>query len=334
MASEPRPITRVTVDDINDAIDTYVNELPLGYRLDMIRPADEPTEAWLSNSTSVVRLRKQLKPIRTRKSGIIEAPAPVIKSEWHAGRSRMQYRDLIPDRLDGRIVASQIRIAEGGPVPDYVHYHTIRFQAIYCLKGRIKVVYEDQGPPFWLAPGDCVLQPPEIRHRVLEAEAGSEVLEVTAPAEHETWIDHDLELPNKNLDTERAFGGQRFQRHIASTAEWEPFYEGRVSYCDTGIADATNGYAAVNVLRIPESATEPVALSSARHGFEFLFIVSGAVELKDGETLVGSATAGDGCVVPPQAGIFREFAPNSEAICVQIPDLLLEERRSSSSMPQ
>ena len=51
---------------------------------------------------------------------------------WHAGRAGMAYRDLIPDRLGGRFIASHIRIHAGGPVPDYVHYHAVRFQMIYC----------------------------------------------------------------------------------------------------------------------------------------------------------------------------------------------------------
>jgi quercetin dioxygenase-like cupin family protein len=40
---------------------------------------------------------------------------------------------------------------------------------IYCHRGWVRVVYEDQGEPFVMHPGDCVLQPPGIRHRVLEA---------------------------------------------------------------------------------------------------------------------------------------------------------------------
>jgi mannose-6-phosphate isomerase-like protein (cupin superfamily) len=129
---------------------------------------------------------------------------------WHEGRAGMQYRDLIPNRVGGKVITSHIRLANEGPVADYVHYHKIDFQMIYCLKGRIKVVYEDQGPPFWIETGDCVVQPPEIRHRVLGCTAGAEVLEVTMPAEHETWIDHDLQLPNETYDPNREFNGQRF----------------------------------------------------------------------------------------------------------------------------
>src|SRR3546814_7577110 len=104
----------------------------------------------------------------------------------------MHYRDLIPGRLGGRFIASHIRIPDGGEVADYVHYHRVRFQMIFCKTGWVRVVYEDQGPPFVLHAGDCVLQPPQIRHRVLEASAGLEVVELGCPAVHETCADHGL----------------------------------------------------------------------------------------------------------------------------------------------
>ena len=39
--------------------------------------------------------------------------------EWVIGRAGMRYRDLIPGRLGGSIIASHIRIPDAGPVPDY-----------------------------------------------------------------------------------------------------------------------------------------------------------------------------------------------------------------------
>jgi len=38
--------------------------------------------------------------------------------EENAGRAGMLYRDLIPNRLGGRFIASHIRIPDAGPVPD------------------------------------------------------------------------------------------------------------------------------------------------------------------------------------------------------------------------
>jgi mannose-6-phosphate isomerase-like protein (cupin superfamily) len=116
------------------------------------------------------------------------------------------------------VIVSHIGLPFEGEVPDYVHYHRVDFQMIYCLNGRMKVVYEDQGPPFWLRAGDCVLQPPEIRHRVLECTAGVEVIEISMPAEHETWGDHDIVLPTYEFRPDREFNGHRFVRFIARKA--------------------------------------------------------------------------------------------------------------------
>jgi len=37
-----------------------------------------------------------------------------------------------------------VEFGASGPVPDYVHFHRVRFQCIFCYKGRVKVVYEGQ----------------------------------------------------------------------------------------------------------------------------------------------------------------------------------------------
>jgi len=196
----------------------------------MITPADAPREALLSKGDDSIRLVKNsdLEP------GTLNLEPP-SESKWTVGRAGMMYRDLIPDRLGGKVIASHIRIVDGGEVADSVHYHKIDFQIIYCLKGAIRVVYEDQGEPFWLRPGDCVLQPPEIRHRVLEAEAGSEVIEITSPAEHETWFDHAMKLPTETERKDRSFGDQTFVRHIDSAGHWTPYESDQILTTNTKI---------------------------------------------------------------------------------------------------
>ena len=87
-----------------------------------------------------------------------------------------EYRDLVPDRLGGAMIASHIRIADPGPVPDMVHYHKVGFQLIFCVNGWVDVVYEDQGDPIRLTAGSCFIQPPEIRHRVLYSGDDLEVI--------------------------------------------------------------------------------------------------------------------------------------------------------------
>lgn len=204
----------IPVEDLDAAIEQYKTN---GYRLDMIFPADDPREALVSMGSESVRLARS--PCFSRHIAEEKPPKGGTPSGWIKGRAGMEYRDLIPDRMGGKVIASHIRLTKGGEVPDYVHYHKIEFQMIYCLRGRIKVIYEDQGPPFWLEPGDCVLQPPEIRHRVLECEANSEVIEITMPAEHETWVEHDITLPTNELKPDRNFGGQRFFATSKRTAD-------------------------------------------------------------------------------------------------------------------
>ena len=189
-------------------------------------------------------------------------------ASWGLGRAGMLYRDLIPDRQNGRFIASHIRIPEGGPVPDYVHYHKIRFQMIYCYRGWVRLVYEDQGPPFVMRAGDCVLQPPQIRHRVLESSPGLEVIEIGCPAEHMTCVDHVLPLPNGTLDPAHDFGGQRFVHHVAAKAEWRPWRLAGFTARDTGIGAATGGLAGVKVARVSGAPTG----ETVRHAGEFLFL--------------------------------------------------------------
>ncbi|MDQ3351916.1 MAG: cupin [Actinomycetota bacterium] len=214
-----------------------------------------------------------------------------------AGRAGMRYRDLIPARHGGRFIASHIVIPDGGPVPDYVHHHRIRFQVIVCSAGWVRVVYEDQGPPFVLHAGDCVLQPQGIRHRVLEASPGAEVVELSCPGEHETHADHVLMLPTASRNPDRRWDGQRFVRHVAADAPWTPSRtRPGWSERDTGIGEATDGLVGVRVLR-PAITPHPDEAQPLSHGGELLFwyVLDGEVtaEIDDcGEHLpVGSSVA-------------------------------------------
>ena len=221
-------------------------------------------------------------------------------SGWGTGRAGMRYRDLIPDRQGGRFIASHILIPQGGPVPDYVRRHRVRFQLIYCYRGWVRVVYEDQGPPFVLQAGDSVLQPPEIRHRVLESSVGLEVIEVSCPAEHETLADLELELPTPVARPERDFGGQRFVRQQASRADWAPWRVPGFESRDLGIAAATRGLAGAQVVRWrgrasgPSGADQPLATHDAE--LLFSFVLEGAATLDCGG--LERVSAGDSFVIP------------------------------------
>jgi quercetin dioxygenase-like cupin family protein len=221
---------------------------------------------------------------------------------WTVGRAGMLYRDLVPGRDGGRVIASHIRI-DGGPVGDWVHFHRVRFQIIYCYRGWVRVVYEDQGPPFVLREGDCVLQPPTIRHQVLEASPGLEVVEVTSPAEHETCADAGLALPTAEVRAERRFGGQPFVRHQAAAA-------GDAAVRDLGIGAATGGLAEARVVRAGEAAPRAPAA-----GLRIAFVVDGQLRL-DGVAL----GPGDCAAIPAGRPHALAGAPMARFLDVTVAD--------------
>jgi len=130
---------------------------------------------------------------------------------------------------------------------------------------------------------------------VLESSSGLEVVEISCPALHETFADHDLALPNERIDRERLFGGQRFVRHVAAHSPWAAFAGGEAQ--ETGIGDATGGLAAVRVVRPANGSA--IAFSPHDGELVFGFVASGSAVLQfDGSQQLA---ASDAFVVPPAA---------------------------------
>lgn len=275
----------------------------LGFRVDTIFPADDPAVAVLSAYGVLLRLQRRgahaPDEVPPNKPSFVLSKISE-RATWKVGRADMRYRDLIPGRQGGRFIASHIRIPESGEVPDYVHFHNIRFQMIYCYQGWVRVVYEDQGPPFVLNAGDCVLQPPQIRHRVLECSAGLEIIEIGCPAEHATHTDHELALPTKKVCAHRDFQGQRFVRHVAQAATWQPWRVGGFESRDTGIAAATVGLAGARVVRPLRSLTDSLhaPVCSVDVEFLFTFVLQGSVSLQREEQDPERLEAGDCFTMP------------------------------------
>ena len=307
----------------------------LGFRVDSVAPAESPTTAVISGHGVRIRLQPMAQagpgviqlvcsdpsavaggrlewtaPNGTRVELIAADPPAALpalrpslvvslrhEARWSVGRVGMRYRDLVPDRQGGRFVASHIHIPDGGPVPDYVHFHEVRFQLIYCYRGWVRVVYEDQGPPFVMEAGDCVLQPPRIRHRVLECSANLEVIEITCPAEHETVADHALALPTATPRPEREFEGQRFVHHRASAAVWEPWRRDGFECRDLGIAAATGNLAGARVAR---RSAGPATSPMISHDADLLltFVVQGELTLCCEGRAEQRLGAGDCFVIP------------------------------------
>ncbi len=65
------------------------------------------------------------------------------------------------------------------------HYHDVEFQMIYVLKGWIKGEYEGAGE-VTMRQGSCWLQPPKIKHTVLDYSDDCELLEIILPADFAT----------------------------------------------------------------------------------------------------------------------------------------------------
>ncbi|TNC71694.1 cupin domain-containing protein [Rubellimicrobium roseum] len=329
--TEIRAEARLPTTDLRADLPFFSKVLRM--RLDMIYPADDPAVAVFSGHGLRVRLEQKpgepgvlrlltddagfaggeralVSPGGTRVE-VDELNPPLVlpatehafvvrrladQAPWVIGRAGMQYRDLVPSRLGGAMIASHIRIPDGGPVPDMVHFHKVGFQLIFCIRGWVDVLYEDQGGLRRLNAGDCFIQPPRIRHRVVEASDGIEVIEIGVPAEHVTEIDHEMTLPTPVERPEREWDGQRFVHNRAEGAEWRPFrlagYEAR----DTTIAEATRGVAGVMVVRPGAGEPEWVA-----HDGDILF----GFVIKGGFTLEGEGkepfglTAGDAFVIPP-----------------------------------
>ena len=224
---ETRAEIRLPTQELRDDLPFYTKVL--GMRLDMIYPADNPEVAVLSGHGLRVRIEKGApEPAGTLRiltedpaqfangARVLTAPngtrieiddlnPPLVlpstehafvvrrladQAPWVIGRAGMEYRDLIPTRLGGAMIASHIRVPDG-PVPDMVHFHKVGFQLIFCVAGWVDVLYEDQGGILRIEAGDCFIQPPGIRHKVLHSE-GVQVVEIGVPADHITEIDHEM----------------------------------------------------------------------------------------------------------------------------------------------
>jgi len=344
--TEIRAEVRLPTNELRDDIPFFTKVLKM--RMDTIYPADDPTVAVFSGHGVRVRIdaeateapgtlriltddpdgfadgaRELIAPNGTRiEIDALNPPFVLPETEhafvvrrladqapWVIGRAGMHYRDLIPSRLGGSIIASHIRIPDGGPVPDMVHYHTVGFQLIFCYRGWVDLVYEDQGEPFRLHAGNCVIQPPEIRHRVLFASDNIEVIEIGVPAEHVTTIDHEMELPNGEVNPERLFQGQRFVHHKAEGAAWRPFRLPGFQSRDTTIEANTGGVAGVHVVRRGTGAPE-----WSRHEGDilFTFVMEGAMTLEGEGKEPFRLSPGDAFVIPP--GMATRYAEPSDDI--------------------
>lgn len=351
--TEIRAEIRLPTQELRNDLPFYMKTL--GMRLDMIYPADNPEVAVLSGHGLRIRIQKgapeapgtlriltedpdsiaegkrELTAPNGTRIEIDELHPPLVlpatehafvvrrladQAPWIIGRAGMEYRDLVPSRLGGAMIASHIRVPDG-KVPDMVHFHKVGFQLIFCIKGWVDVLYEDQGGIRRLHAGDCFIQPPQIRHRVLESGEGIEVIEIGVPADHVTEIDHEMTLPTPDYRPDREWEGQRFVHDIGAKGAFQPFRLPGFVARDTSINANTKGVASVMVARPDGGETR-----WTRHDGDilFTFVMSGSMVLEGEGKEPYRLSPGDAFVIPPgMATRYAEPSADLELLEVTLP---------------
>lgn len=349
--TEIRAEIRLPTQELRNDLPFYTKVL--GMRLDMIYPADNPEVAVLSGHGLRLRIQKgAAEPAGTLRiltddpdgfaggARVLTAPngtrieidelnPPLVlpstqhafvvrrladQAPWVIGRAGMEYRDLIPTRLGGAMIASHIRVPDG-PVPDMVHFHKVGFQLIFCVAGWVDVYYEDQGGILRIEAGDCFIQPPGIRHKVLHSE-GVQVVEIGVPADHVTEIDHEMTLPTPHLRPDREWEGQRFVHSLGKEGVFAPYRIPGFEARDTTIHANTKGVASVMVAR-----PTGVAPWTRHHGdILFGFVMTGEMTLEGEGKDPYRLTVGDAFVIPPaMATRYADCSPDLQLMEVSLP---------------
>jgi hypothetical protein len=102
-------------------------------------------------------------------------------------RTYAKYRDLgMSKATNGQLQAHVIRLVPpcDPAVVSKRHYHDVDLQMIYVLKGWIKGEYD--GQLVTMHEGAAWLQPPKIKHTVLDYSDDCELLEIVVPADFKT----------------------------------------------------------------------------------------------------------------------------------------------------
>ena len=103
-------------------------------------------------------------------------------------RRYAQYRDLGIAAATGGLARAHVIKMVPPCDPAEVskrHYHDVDFQMVYVLKGWIKSDFEGEGA-VTMREGSCWLQPPKIKHTVLDYSDDCELLEIILPADFDT----------------------------------------------------------------------------------------------------------------------------------------------------
>lgn len=167
-----------------------------------VKKAKEVKAIQVPKATKAAKASKAAKTGKAPKKTVKPGQPPVIKwgpqkfaathlkdAVFKTGlRDYAQYRDLgMVEATGGAVQAHVIRLL-GKCDPKVVsipHYHGVQFQMLYFLKGWMIGEYEGQGRVKMTA-GSCWLQPPGIRHTVIDYSPDCEMVEIILPANFET----------------------------------------------------------------------------------------------------------------------------------------------------
>jgi hypothetical protein len=131
--------------------------------------------------------RKRAAPVKP--SGQIFRVSHHSEEDFELGlRTYAKYRDLgMSKATSGMVQAHVIRFVPPCRPEEVskLHYHDVEFQMVYVLKGWIKTELEGQGAHV-MRPGSAWIQPPRIKHKVLDYSDDAEVLEIVLPADFDT----------------------------------------------------------------------------------------------------------------------------------------------------
>ena len=157
-------------------------------RKEKARPRGKQAVRKTSSARRAVSAKPRLKTAKPRKQTFIASHFDERDFKQQGLRRYAQYRDLgIAAATNGLAQAHVIRLIPPCDPAEVSkrHFHDVEFQMIYVLKGWIKGEYEGAGV-VTMRQGSCWLQPPRIKHTVLDYSDDCELLEVIIPADFDT----------------------------------------------------------------------------------------------------------------------------------------------------
>jgi hypothetical protein len=149
-----------------------------------------------ANPKTIARAASRSRPNKRRALPAAKAPPKQKFTASHLGdgdfrtglRSYAEYRDLgISDATGGMVQAHVIRFVPPCRPEEVskLHFHDVDFQMVYVLKGWIRTEFDGEGAVV-MQTGSAWIQPPRIKHKVLDYSDDCEVLEIILPADFKT----------------------------------------------------------------------------------------------------------------------------------------------------